>query len=131
MTAMAELTSAILPESGSPYSWKISERPMTADKKRVWAVSVVVGLGMGDNHIDRVNVAVAAPLIQKEFGLDPVRLGVLFSAFFAAYAVLQVPAGWLVDRFDVKWLYAVAFVIWSGSTAATALAGSFFSVLLF
>lgn len=103
---------------------------MTADKKHVWAVSIVLALGFLINYVDRGNVSVAAPLIQKEFGLDPVKLGVLFSAFFAAYALLQVPAGWLVDRFNVKWLYAIAFVIWSGATAATALAGTFFSVLL-
>jgi|KBSMisStandDraft_5_1062788.scaffolds.fasta_scaffold103770_1 MFS family permease len=131
MTAMAELASAILSGVRAALIVMSSERSMTADKKRVWAVSVVLGLGMVVNYIDRGNVAVAAPLIQKEFGLDPVQLGVLFSAFFAAYALLQVPAGWLVDRFNVKWLYAAAFVIWSGSTAATALAGSFLSVLVF
>ena len=44
---------------------------MTADKKRVWAVSVVLGLGMVVNYIDRGNVAVAAPLIQKELASIP------------------------------------------------------------
>jgi MFS family permease len=93
-------------------------------------VSLVLALGFAINYIDRGNVSVAAPLIQRDFGLDPVQLGELFSVFFAAYALMQLPAGILVDRLNLKWLYVAAFVLWSGATAATALAGSFLSLLL-
>jgi ACS family D-galactonate transporter-like MFS transporter len=96
----------------------------------VWTVVLVLALGFAINYIDRTNIAVSAPLIQKEFGLDPVQLGVLFSSFFAAYALMQIPAGWLVDRLDVRWLYAAAFALWSLSTGVTAFARSFSAFLL-
>jgi len=43
-------------------------------------------------------------------------MGLLFSAFFWSYALSQIVAGWFVDRFDVKWLYAGGFVLWSVAT---------------
>lgn len=46
------------------------------------------------------------------------------SAFFWSYALLQIPAGWAVDRFGVKWPYAIAFGFWSVASAATALINS-------
>ena len=54
----------------------------------------------------------------------PEASGILLSAFFWSYAVLQTPAGWIIDRFGVKWPYAIAFFIWSGVSAATALVGT-------
>ena len=46
------------------------------------------------------------------------------SAFFWSYALLQVPAGWLVDRVGVKYPYAGGFVFWSIISACTALTHS-------
>src|SRR5260370_10191836 len=42
------------------------------------------------------------------------------SAFFWAYAVLQIPAGWVVDRYGVKWPYALAVLFWCAASASTA-----------
>jgi MFS family permease len=102
----------------------------SARKNSALVVSLVLALGFVVNYIDRGNVAVAGPLIGCEFGISPAQLGLLFSSFFLAYACMQVPAGFLVDRFNLKWLYAGAFVLWSASNAAVALAGSFTAVLI-
>jgi MFS family permease len=75
-------------------------------------------MGFVVNYIDRGNTAVAGPRIAREFDVSPARMGLLYPSFFLAYAVMQVPAGLLVDRFNLKWLYAAAFVIWSLSNAA-------------
>jgi MFS family permease len=48
----------------------------------------------------------------------------LNSAFFWAYALLQIPAGWVVDRYGVKVPYAVSFLFWCLASAATASARS-------
>jgi MFS family permease len=103
---------------------------MKAPRKSVWVVSLILALGFVVNYIDRANLSVAAPLIRREFGFDATQLGFLFSSFFASYALMQVPAGFLVDRFSLKWLYAGAFVLWSLSNAAVALAGGFLSIML-
>ena len=50
-------------------------------------------------YIDRAVVGVATPTIMREFGLSKVTMGWSASAFNWSYALLQVPGGWLADRF--------------------------------
>ena len=71
------------------------------------------------NYIDRSNLSIAAPLIKDELSISASQLGALLSAFFWTYACLQIPAGWLADRFDVKWILAIGFFLWSMATAVT------------
>ena len=56
-------------------------------------------------------------------------MGLLFSAFFWSYALCQLAAGWLVDRYDVKWVYAGGFALWSAATAAVGLVTGFPSLI--
>ena len=73
-------------------------------------------------YLDRVNISTAAPAISKEFGFDKVTMGIIFSAFVWAYAVFQVPGGWLSDRFGARGVLAGVVGYWSIMTAATAMA---------
>ena len=76
-------------------------------------------------YVDRVNLSVALasiPEFKSLFRLTDIDRGTLNSAFFWSYAVLQIPAGWLVDRYGVKFPYAIGFLCWSLVSAATALA---------
>jgi ACS family D-galactonate transporter-like MFS transporter len=82
------------------------------------------------NYIDRSNLSIAAPLIKDELGISAWQLGKLLSAFFWVYALMQIPAGWLVDRFDVKWVFAAGFFLWSASTAITGLLHGFTALLI-
>jgi sugar phosphate permease len=75
-------------------------------------------------YLDRVNISTAAPEIAKEFGFDKVTMGFIFSAFVWAYALFQVPGGWLSDRFGARKMLGVIVTYWSVMTAATALAFS-------
>src|SRR5215813_9241045 len=75
------------------------------------------------NYIDRGSLAVGGKMVADELKLDSEQLGRLFSAFFWTYALLQVPAGWLVDRYNVNWVYGAGFVIWSVATLYTGLSG--------
>ncbi|MBL8176508.1 MAG: MFS transporter [Bryobacterales bacterium] len=81
------------------------------------------------NYIDRGLLSVSAPLIQTQLGLSTSQLGILFSAFFWTYASVQIFAGWVVDRYPLKWVYAAGFLIWSLATAATGLTASFGQLL--
>jgi MFS transporter, ACS family, D-galactonate transporter len=82
------------------------------------------------NYIDRGSLSVAAPALAPDLGLAPDRMGILLSAFFWTYALLQPVAGWLVDRADVGRLYGIAFLLWSAATLATGFAGGFASLLV-
>ena len=92
-------------------------------------VLVLLWLSVFLNYIDRSNLSIAAPLLKGELGLSATQLGVLLSAFFWTYACLQIPAGWLVDRFEVKWVFAGGFLIWSAATAVTGVLHSFAALL--
>jgi MFS transporter, ACS family, D-galactonate transporter len=81
------------------------------------------------NYLDRSNLSVAATDLARELKLDPVRLGIVFSGFGWAYAFSQVPAGWLVDRVDLRILYALAAALWSVATLAQGLAADFAMLL--
>jgi MFS transporter, ACS family, D-galactonate transporter len=60
----------------------------------------------------------------QSFHLSLTDRGVLNSAFFWTYAVLQIPAGWLVDRCGVKFPYFLGFTLWCLASASTALTRS-------
>jgi MFS transporter, ACS family, D-galactonate transporter len=93
-------------------------------------VLLLLGLSVVINYIDRSNLSIAAPLIKDELGISASQLGTLLSAFFWTYALMQVPAGWLVDRFDVKWVFATGFFIWSAATAVTGMLHGFAALLV-
>jgi ACS family glucarate transporter-like MFS transporter len=81
--------------------------------------------------IDRVNISIAAKYIIPEYGLTEVQMGSVFSAFVLGYALLQIPGGWLGDRFGPRRVLAVAIFWWSVFTAVTAVAGELFLVSIF
>lgn len=80
------------------------------------------------NFVDRGSLSVAMPLIAAELSFSPEVQGTLLSAFFWSYALMQIPMGWAVDRFDPKWIYAGAFVLWSVACGITGLIGGFASL---
>ena len=82
------------------------------------------------NYIDRGNLGVAAPVLQPELHLGPTEMGVLLSAFFWTYSLLQPAAGWLVDRYDAHRLYAASFALWSIAVASGGLVHGFVGLLL-
>jgi MFS transporter, ACS family, D-galactonate transporter len=76
-------------------------------------------------YVHRANLAVAAPVIQKEFGLGAGAMGLLLGGFFWTYAGFMMPSGWFVDRIGPRIAYAVAACGWSVATAACALVRGF------
>jgi sugar phosphate permease len=81
-------------------------------------------------YLDRVNISNAAPAIRKEFGFDEFTMGWIFSSFVWAYAIFQVPGGWLSDRFGARPVLATIVAYWSVMTAATAAATGWLSFVL-
>jgi len=94
---------------------------------REWIVLALLVVSGFLNYVDRANLSVGATNIQNELHLSNVHLGLMLSAFFWTYACFQLfaIAGWLVDRFNVCWVLAIGFFLWSGATAVTGMARVF------
>lgn len=101
---------------------------MTAVQRRILAL---LAFSVFINYIDRGNLSVAARQLSDELHVDQTQLGLLHSAFFWTYALMQFVAGWLVDRTNVKWTYGIAFVLWSMATAATGWVNGFATLFMF
>jgi MFS family permease len=92
-------------------------------------MAMLLAVAMFINYVDRGNLATAAPVVQREFHLPASQIGILLSAFYWTYAISQLGAGWLAERFRVERVIAVGFAIWSVATILTGLAGGFAMLL--
>lgn len=95
-----------------------------------WRIAGLIGAGVLINYFDRISLSVAGPQLERAFDLTPVDLGVLFSAFFWSYALLQIPVGVVLDRFGVTRIGRWSAFLWSAAQALTALAGGFAGIFL-
>src|ERR1700694_3041017 len=93
--------------------------PITCRSKGRWYILSLISLMYLITYLDRVNISTAAPIISKEFGFDKITMGIIFSAFGWAYALFQVPGGWLSDRFGARPVLATIGAYLSVMTAAT------------
>ncbi len=84
---------------------------------RRWTIVALLFTASVINYFDRATISFALPLISADLHLTPASEGILLSAFFWSYALMQIPIGWCADRFNLRWLYAGAFALWSGAQA--------------
>ena len=80
-------------------------------------------------YLDRVCISTAAPAMKDDLGISDVEMGYVFSAFTLAYALFEVPSGWLADRFGARVTLARIVLWWSAMTAATGAVFGFASLL--
>jgi len=73
-------------------------------------------------YMDRVVISNAAPVIQKEFGFSLITMGWILASFRWAYALFQIPGGWLGDRIGPRRALAIIVTWWSAFTSLTAFA---------
>ena len=90
-----------------------------------WTAVALLVIGGVVNYLDRSTLSIANTTIATEFGLGPVEMGLLLSAFSWPYAIANLPAGYLVDKFGPKKMFAWACVGWSIAGGLMALANSF------
>src|SRR3989442_11742471 len=88
----------------------MGDSPETGSTHVRWTVLFLLCLMYLITYLDRVSLANTAPLISQEFGFSRVTMGVIFSAFIWAYALFQVPGGWLGDRFGPRKVRSVIMV---------------------
>jgi len=112
---------------------KVSEASLESSapaSKVRWRLFAIVFLLVVINLIDRTTLSIAMPTIGREFALTPTMQGVLLSSFFWSYALLQVPGGWLIDRFGPRLLITGSTVFWGLFQALAGFSNGGFALLL-
>jgi MFS family permease len=109
----------------------LSARARTTESTQAarWSAVALLAAALFINYVDRGAVPTAAHLIQDDLRLTPAQLGVLFSAFFWSYALLQLPAGYLAERFGAWRILAGGLTLWAGATLLTGTVRSFTALL--
>ncbi|MBN8733530.1 MAG: MFS transporter [Acidobacteria bacterium] len=101
---------------------------MPASNARKWVIVFAIALAILA-YIDRVCISMAAPHISRDLGLTKVQMGWVFSAFAIAYALFEVPGGWLGDKMGPRKVLMRIVVWWSAFTAITGGVGSYVQLL--
>src|SRR3989454_1113076 len=86
---------------------------LTVSNARRWTIVWLLFAASLINYFDRQTLSFAMPLLADEFHLSDSQQGLVLSSFFWTYTYLQIPIGLCADRFNLRWLYAGAFVVWS------------------
>jgi len=97
---------------------------------RRWALVGLLFVASFINYLDRATISVALPMLSLDLHLGPETKGLVLSSFFWSYALMQIPVGWYADRWNLRWLYAGLFAIWSLACGLTGFAGSLAVLLL-
>src|SRR5258708_5849920 len=113
---MPDTTRISVPERVFPGN--ATSRP----SKTRWLVLLLISLMYMITYMDRTGISIAAPAMAKEFGLSQTAVGIVFSVFLWAYAIGQIPLGWLADRLGPRLVLLIIVPFWSLMTAMTAMA---------
>ena len=109
------------------------KRSIIAPAERVtnlrWGIALILGFGVLINYIDRGALSVAAKPLNEELGVGPALFGWLSGAFFAVYAIAQIPVGYILDRYGVTVVSRIGAFLWGLAAAATALAPSYGAIV--
>ncbi len=95
-----------------------------------WRILLLILVIVTINYVDRASLSIAMPTIAREFDISPTLQGIIFSAFFWSYAAMQIPAGWLADRYPLRLIVAGATIAWGLVQAMTGLAGGWVGLLI-
>lgn len=99
--------------------------PTTAVGKLRWGIVLLLLLAAVVNYLDRANLSIANTTIAAEFGFSQTEMGLLLSAFLWPYALANLPAGWLVDKFGPRKMFSWALGLWSTFTVLAAFVNSY------
>jgi len=97
---------------------KATGEPVRPTRARYWVIVFATTLAI-ITYIDRICISQAEGAISSELGLTKVQMGWAFSVFFWAYALFEVPGGWLGDRLGARRVLMRVVIWWSFFTAAT------------
>jgi ACS family D-galactonate transporter-like MFS transporter len=105
---------------------------LTPPPWRRWSVLILLAIGALIAFVDRTSIssALAVTSFKHHFQLTDIDRGWINSAFFWSYAVLQIPMGWVVDRYGVKTPYTICFVLWCIASAVTGMMTTLYGLII-
>jgi ACS family glucarate transporter-like MFS transporter len=118
-----------------PRSYILFVDSMTAaasPERSTQARRTVIAFGMAlafISYLDRACISQAAPMIARDLHFNTIQMGYIFSAFGLSYAAMEIPSGWLIDRYGPRLVLTRVVLCWSFFTAATGLAWNLWSML--
>lgn len=116
--------------SSLPFNAALADSDARSWPRR-YTVVLLFALATALCYIDRVNISIAIIPLSRARGYDSASKGLVLSSFFWGYLWLQMPGGWVADRFGGKRVLAAGVALWSIATFLTPLASSLsFGVLL-
>ena len=80
-------------------------------------------------YLSRNILGPAEKSIEEDLGLSKEAMGLIMGSFFYTYSLMQIPGGWLSDRFGTRLVLPVLATVWATATAAMGLAVGFYSLL--
>src|ERR1700740_2650833 len=130
-TIRASMRDAVVPHRAGPAIRRdhmsgpdaVAPPEATTSNAMRWAIIILLAVGALIAFVDRTSIsaAIASKPFKEHFHLTDLGRGWLNSAFFWSYALLQIPMGFIVDRYGVKWPYTISFVIWCVASMLTAM----------
>ncbi len=102
---------------------------MPPTRTRFGVIAFAVTLGI-ITYIDRVCISKSQPFIQGDLGLTEKEMGTVFGAFGLAYALFEIPTGWLGDRIGPRRMLMRVVAFWSLFTALTGYAWNYVSMVV-
>jgi len=81
-------------------------------------------------YLDRFALGPVTTTMLEELSLDEEQFGRAVGAFFFAYALMQIPSGWLSDTFGARWTLALYVVLWSLATIGLGLVQGLLAITL-
>jgi MFS transporter, ACS family, hexuronate transporter len=131
MVAVVRHPAGADPVTQTAFSEDWTSSPAKPSARWRWGLCWLMFVSTALTYMDRQAVSVVDGPIKDEFRIDNQGFGWVMSAFFLTYALFQVPAGYLADRCNVRWLYALAVTWWSIAAAALAFAPTLGVLMVF
>ena len=78
-----------------------------------YLILLIIFIVTAVNYADRATLSIAGTEVAKELQLSAISMGYIFSAFGWAYLLMQIPGGWLLDKFGSKNVYSCSLFFWS------------------
>ena len=99
----------------------------TPSRTRYWVIVFAITLAV-IQYVDRVAISQAKGPIAKDFNFTDAQMGYIFGAFALAYALFEIPTGWMGDKWGARKVLVRVVLWWSFFTAATGWAWNFMSM---